>query len=93
MTATTSVPTPLSTEQQRTLDAMDIQVWVQRDAVGVSEPATVIDDGNLQSSDVDSTVWGRLESEVSGCTQCPLHQSRTQTVFGVGNQSEEPVSF
>ena len=89
MTAMTSVPTPLSTEQQRTLDAMDIQVWVQRDAVGVSEPATVIDDGNLQSSDVDSTVWGRLESEVSGCTQCPLHQSRTQTVFGVGNQSAD----
>jgi DNA polymerase len=27
----------------------------------------------------------RLEQRVSGCIACPLHQSRTQTVFGVGN--------
>lgn len=27
----------------------------------------------------------RLEKTVSGCTACPLHKSRTQTVFGVGN--------
>ena len=26
-----------------------------------------------------------LEKTVSGCIACPLHDSRTQTVFGVGN--------
>ena len=30
-----------------------------------------------------------LEKRVSGCIACPLHQSRTQTVFGVGNRSTQ----
>ncbi len=29
----------------------------------------------------------RLEKRVSGCIACPLHKSRTQTVFGVGNRA------
>lgn len=29
----------------------------------------------------------QLRSQVSACTQCDLHQSRKQTVFGVGNES------
>lgn len=29
--------------------------------------------------------WQTLQQQVSACTACPLHQSRTQTVFGVGN--------
>lgn len=30
--------------------------------------------------------WGQLESTVQACTQCGLCKSRTQTVFGVGDQ-------
>jgi uracil-DNA glycosylase family 4 len=30
--------------------------------------------------------WSSLQACVSACTACPLHVSRTQTVFGVGNQ-------
>jgi uracil-DNA glycosylase family 4 len=30
--------------------------------------------------------WQSLQSRVSQCTACSLHQSRTQTVFGVGNR-------
>ncbi len=30
-----------------------------------------------------------LRSAVAGCTGCPLHAGRTQTVFGVGNPSAE----
>lgn len=30
--------------------------------------------------------WSILQQRVSACTACPLHQSRTQTVFGVGDQ-------
>lgn len=30
--------------------------------------------------------WHSLESRVSTCTACTLHQTRTQTVFGVGNR-------
>ena len=29
--------------------------------------------------------WSALESTVSACTQCSLHRTRTQTVFGVGD--------
>jgi uracil-DNA glycosylase len=30
--------------------------------------------------------WGALERAVMSCTLCPLHSSRTQGVFGVGNR-------
>jgi DNA polymerase len=30
--------------------------------------------------------WGDLAAAVSSCTRCPLHESRTQGVFGVGNR-------
>ena len=30
--------------------------------------------------------WDPLEEKVRGCSACPLHQNRTQTVFGVGNR-------
>lgn len=29
--------------------------------------------------------WDGLRAEVASCTRCPLHQTRTQTVFGVGD--------
>jgi DNA polymerase len=29
--------------------------------------------------------WEPLRARVAACTRCPLHQTRTQTVFGVGN--------
>jgi len=31
--------------------------------------------------------WERLAAEVAQCVRCPLHQTRTQTVFGVGNRN------
>jgi DNA polymerase len=33
--------------------------------------------------------WAGLKQLVSGCTQCGLHKSRTQTVFGVGDENAE----
>lgn len=33
-----------------------------------------------------TAVWAALQTEVRGCTACKLHQGRTQTVFGVGDQ-------
>ena len=29
--------------------------------------------------------WEALQREVAGCRLCPLHEGRTQTVFGVGD--------
>ena len=33
--------------------------------------------------------WIELKQAVSGCTQCALHKTRTQTVFGVGDESAD----
>lgn len=33
--------------------------------------------------------WDGLAAAVAGCTACPLHQTRTQTVFGVGNRNAD----
>ena len=47
------------------------------------------------TSDVDVTVdvsqldWPALQSMVSSCTACALHESRTNTVFGVGDHQAQ----
>lgn len=33
--------------------------------------------------------WPELEAAVRDCRRCPLHESRTQSVFGVGNRRAE----
>jgi uracil-DNA glycosylase len=33
--------------------------------------------------------WIELKQAVSGCTQCGLHETRTQTVFGVGDEQAD----
>jgi uracil-DNA glycosylase len=33
--------------------------------------------------------WESLKQRVAACTACSLHQTRTQTVFGVGNQTAD----
>jgi DNA polymerase len=37
----------------------------------------------------DEPGWIPLKSAVSGCTQCGLHKTRTQTVFGVGDENAD----
>jgi DNA polymerase len=41
---------------------------------------------------IGGMAWEELEAAVAGCTACGLCQSRTQTVFGVGNR-EAPWMF
>jgi DNA polymerase len=68
-------------EQQRRayLEALGIDVWVPRDHV---DPEVEVADGVAEP---DSSDWPELRAAVSSCTRCALHESRTQTVFGVGN--------
>lgn len=66
-------------EQQRRayLRAMGIDVWLPRAA---------------DAGDVEITAapdWEELAGLVANCTRCELAQSRTQTVFGTGNQSAD----
>jgi DNA polymerase len=69
------------------LDAMGIALWERRAAVapGLLPPATVARPGAAPPADT-APEWAVLEEAVRGCTKCPLHATRTQTVFGAGNR-------
>jgi uracil-DNA glycosylase family 4 len=77
----------LQTEHQRRayLKALGIDVWVPSDQ---AEP-DVQSDIAEEPIDASASDWPELRSAVANCTRCPLHESRTQTVFGVGNQDAD----
>jgi len=71
----------LTPYQHRALAAMDIAVWQRRGgetgrqgAAACAEPAED---------------WSGLERQVAACTRCRLHETRTQTVFGVGSRAPD----
>jgi DNA polymerase len=68
-------------EQQRRayLEALGIDVWVPRDH---DDPEAAVEPAVPDSEAPD---WSGLRDTVSSCTRCALHESRTQTVFGVGS--------
>jgi uracil-DNA glycosylase family 4 len=51
-----------------------------------SAPASGAEDRVARIQRMD---WTELRAEVAGCTQCGLHKTRTQTVFGVGDQQAD----
>lgn len=68
-------------EQQRRayLEALGIDVWVPRDQ---ADPLGEVGEPVVAPDGLD---WNTLRSTVAACTRCKLHESRTQTVFGVGD--------
>lgn len=89
-------------EQQRLdyLDLMDVQVWLPRKSEDKPDinPSVVVKE-KVTDSEVDSIesvpapvttvslpTWNDLCEQVKNCTKCSLHQTRTQTVFGVGDE-------
>lgn len=79
------------TTRRQYLDAMDIALWERRttsdQASPVAHPEIVVPPA-AATVETDSA-WTVLEAAVRGCTQCPLHSTRTQTVFGVGNRKAQ----
>ena len=75
----------IQTEHQRRayLKALGIDVWVPSDQ---PEPGAVPVD---ETDEIGDMGWPELRSSVVQCTRCPLHASRTQTVFGVGNENAD----
>jgi uracil-DNA glycosylase len=71
------------------LAALGLQTWVVR---GKSPPAIapveapMRDPSAAREAGVD---WPELRARVASCTRCTLCNSRTQTVFGVGNQTAD----
>ena len=73
-------------EQQRRayLQAMGIDVWVGRDAA--ESPDCEPPQSPARRAPTEGGAgWEELRECVAGCTRCELSQSRTNTVFGVGN--------
>jgi len=63
---------------------MGIQPWVSREPSAVGALAS-----RVGAADVGLADLGELEHIVSGCENCALHKTRTQTVFGVGNAAAQ----
>jgi len=71
-------------EQRRRayLDAMGIDVWLPRG----QDEVPVAEEPGGDAVNVGELDWQALRVRVAGCRLCKLHESRTQTVFGVGNE-------
>ena len=71
----------MATENERRayLRSMGIDIWIPRDQADPGPEA------ELQESPGTKLDWDSLQAAVANCTRCPLHETRTQTVFGVGH--------
>jgi DNA polymerase len=62
-------------------------VWrLRRQATQEVPQAREENPGRSVEQEAPRSSWIELKSAVSGCTACGLHASRTQTVFGVGDE-------
>lgn len=86
----------LGTRQKHYLQAMGIPTWSARrelpgaaKKVDISIPEVVTKDEVAFTSIIerDTNEWQRLKQQVSLCQACDLASSRTNVVFGVGNDS------
>jgi len=71
------------------LTTMGIDVWIPKKVAPVIMPPQVTVDVEPLKTHIEPSVseqWSELKAEVQNCTKCALCQSRTQTVFGSGNQ-------
>ena len=72
------------------LQAIGIDIWVKRESIAapIARPpaAPVPLEPVERERDVD---WPELQARVAACTRCPLHATRTQTVFGVGSRQAQ----
>jgi DNA polymerase len=71
------------------LEAIGIDVWYPRGSAASadeSSPAAHAVDDALPAGSLD---WSQLQQRVARCVQCRLHETRTQTVFGVGDRQAD----
>lgn len=75
------------------LDALGVDVWRERQpadtsteevAAELADHSAAGEQGSAAPVEVAGDDWTALREEVASCTRCALHESRTQTVFGVG---------
>ncbi len=82
------------------LDAMGIDVWVPKasqidSAVDSVDSVDSVDEIELDAVETEHQIvptadqWSALQNEVADCQQCDLCNTRTQTVFGSGNNNAD----
>lgn len=89
--------------RQQYLDAMGITQYVMREplvagsgqiAAAAEEPVATTPVSVRQESvaapvQAQPSAWEALRTRVASCTACELHSTRTQTVFGTGDQAAQ----
>ena len=89
-----------NTQQLNYLHEMGVQSWVLRkqpstDVVEITVSTAPVDVTEAKVNEIAEVVdlnqldWPELQIMVSSCTACALHESRTNTVFGVGDQNAQ----
>lgn len=69
-------------KQNQSLGSQSSEV---RNLISPPDPAK----GSQQCQEIHQMNWDQLRLAVSQCTACPLSQTRTQTVFGVGDENAD----
>ena len=75
----------IQSEQQRRayLEAIGIDVGLPRDHVDAADGAMA--ETEHHAPPTAALDWSELRAHVAVCKRCPLHEGRTQAVFGVGS--------
>lgn len=71
-------------KQKEYLAAMGIQVWKMK-----KSPDLIATKSDLEKNMPCTNSWENLQQQVVGCKLCSLHQTRKNTVFGVGNRQSK----
>jgi DNA polymerase len=56
---------------------------------GAAVERTLVTDSDDRRGAIMRMQWAELKARVAGCTDCPLHATRSKTVFGVGDEQAE----
>ena len=79
--------------RERYLREIGIPVWKRRRAEPAPAPSprqsALADDATAIPAGRADERWTALAAAVRACTLCPLHATRTQTVFGVGRRDAQ----
>ena len=86
----------LTDQRRQILEEMGVDVWSLRDKTGVAS-ISLPDESSFEEAETKSQEansesendWFSLQKSVQSCQACKLSKSRTQTVFGSGNNNAE----
>jgi len=87
----TALPVTMSNLREAYLAELGIDVWIARSPVVREKPDFVHSGAGKEDAtgqgrpDLAQLDWEELREAVAQCTACPLHATRRQIVFGVGD--------